>query len=122
MSRIIPVPRKAAALPRALAAVLALGACTGIEDQGPAAGTVPVIVGDNFFQPETVTVVLGRVVRWTNHGAAPHRVASSNALWQSNPLPTNFWFEVRFDSVGTFDYACLVDSTHTETGTVIVLP
>ncbi len=95
-------------------------ACAGLESQGPAPGTVPIRIGDNFFQPDTVIVPLGRVVRWTNEGATQHRVASSNGLWQSNLLPTTWWFEVRFDSIGVFTYICQVDSTHTETGTVVV--
>ncbi len=84
------------------------------------AGSVPVSIGDNSFQPGTATVVRGMVVRWTNHGAVRHRVVSSAGLWQSNLLPTSWWFEVRFDSIGVFDYVCLADSTHTETGRVIV--
>ncbi len=104
------------------AAALALSGCPGLDDgdQRPDPTTVLVNIQDTYFLPETVVVTRGRNVRWTNRGVAQHRVVADTAAWQSNLLPNNWWFEVRFDSLGTFGYHCLADSTHTETGVVIV--
>lgn len=116
--------RQAAAPVLILAAALALSACGGIEAPVPDAAAY-VRVREYSFQPETVTVNRGEVVRWTNEGAVYHTVVVSDTSWQSPTLPPTWWFEVRFDSAGTFDYFCSRllpdDSTrHPETGTVIV--
>lgn len=102
----------------ASAAALALSACGNDDINQPLPGATFVSARDSFFQPETVTVLLGKSVRWTNQGAAQHSVVSDSALWQSGLLQPTWWFEVRFDSAGTFPYHC---SQHAGmTGTVIV--
>jgi plastocyanin len=119
-----PAPRSRSRLhgrpPRrlALAAALALSAC-GINRDITVAppGTTFVSIHDNAYQPDTVTVTVGKSVRWTNAGATQHTVAENTQRWASDPLQPGWWFEVRFDSTGTFDYHCTV---HAETGTVIV--
>lgn len=100
------------------AGALTLAACSSDDIGQPAPGTTFVAVRDSFFQPDTVTVLVGRSVRWTNGGAAIHTVVSDSVLWQSPLLYSTYWFEVRFDSAGTFPYHC---SQHSGmTGTVIV--
>lgn len=97
---------------------VATPACAGDDIGAPPEGAVFVNAKDNFFQPDTVTVALGTSVRWTNNGTTLHTVVSETGLWQSNLLSPSSWFEVRFDSLGTFDYHC---SRHDGmTGTVIV--
>jgi plastocyanin len=100
------------------AASLALTACGAEDFTQPPPGTVFVSARDSFFQPETVTVTLGKSVRWTNQGALQHTVVADSAPWQSSLLAPTWWFEVLFDSAGVFPYHC---SQHTGmTGTVIV--
>ena len=100
----------------AAAAVLPPVACA--NDLGePVEGTVFVSIRDTLFQPQTVTVVPGGSVRWTNDGAILHSVVSDSGLFQSQLLSPTYWFDVRFDSLGTFPYRC---SLHQETGTVNV--
>jgi plastocyanin len=97
---------------------LALPGC-GTDPIGqPPPGTVFVSARDSFFQPETVTVMAGRSVRWTNDGAVYHTAVSDSLLWESDLIPPRSWFEVRLDSAGAFSYHC---SQHAAmTGTVIV--
>jgi plastocyanin len=103
-----------------LAALLAATAtCADVDSPVPNDG-IQVRIGDFFYSPDTVTVAVGTVVRWTNDGNVQHRVASDAALWESPLLPRTFWFEVRFDSAGTYNYHCLADAGHDEVGTVIV--
>lgn len=101
----------------AVATALVLHAC-GDDIAEPAGGTVFVSMGDNFFEPLTVTVPQGRSVRWTNGGAGVHTVVSDAQLWQSDFLHPTWWFEVRFEETGTFEYHCSVHEGMT--GTVIV--
>jgi len=112
------IRRASALLLVAIAAALAPHACRTDDLSRAPEGTVFVRVGDSFFQPETMTVIPGGSVRWTNEGALQHTVISDSLLWQSGLLAPRWWFEVRFDSVSAFDYHC---SQHTGmTGTVIV--
>ncbi len=101
-----------------LAAALALSAC-GVADVGaPVGGTLFIAIKDNVYDPDTLTVKQGGSVRWTNQGAILHSVVSDSGLWQSPLLAPTSWFDVRFDSLGTFTYHC---SLHPEmTGTVRV--
>jgi plastocyanin len=96
----------------------ALPGCRADPIGAPPPGTTFVSARDSFFQAETVTVMVTRSVRWTNDGTVYHTVVSDSGLWQSNFIAPRTWFEVRFDSTGTFDYHC---SQHAGmTGTVIV--
>jgi len=83
-------------------------------------GTLFVAARDSFFTPDTITIALGYPIRWTNEGSVYHTVVSDSALWGSEFIAPTHWFEVRFDSAGTFPYHCSVHSGMT--GTVIVTP
>jgi len=99
-------------------AAFALPACRADPIGAAPPGTVFVSARDSFFQAETVTVMVTRSVRWTNEGTVYHTVVADSGLWQSGLIAPRTWFEVRFDSTGTFDYHC---SQHAGmTGTVIV--
>ena len=110
--------RRASVLLLVATAALAMSACSANDFTRPPDGTVFVSARDSFFQPETVTVVLGKSVRWTNEGALQHTVVADSVPWQSGLLAPRWWFEVRFDDAGAFNYHC---SQHTGmTGTVLV--
>ncbi len=101
-------------------AVLAAVACKRDDSTGIRPGTLFVAARDSFFTPDTITIAVGFPVRWTNEGTVYHTVVSDSSLWASNLLPPTWWFEVKFDSAGTFPYHC---SQHSGmTGTVIVTP
>lgn len=100
------------------ASALAMFGCGAEDFTRPPAGTVFVGIRDTFFTPESVTVLLGKSVRWTNEGALQHTVVADSVPWQSSLLAPTFWFEVLFDSAGAFTYHC---SQHPGmTGTVVV--
>ena len=95
-------------------------ACKEEDIGGIQPGTVFVSARDSFFQPDTIHVDVGLPVRWTNDGSVLHTVVSDSALWTSELLAPTYWFEVRFDSAGTYPYHC---SEHSGmTGTVVVSP
>ena len=95
-------------------------ACGKKDIGGIQPGTVFVSARDSFFSPDTIHVDVGLPVRWTNDGALNHTVVSDSALWTSNTLSPTWWFEVRFDSAGTYPYHCSLHSGMT--GTVVVNP
>ncbi len=110
-----------ASLAGVIAAALASASCGGVGEIVSASGATAVSIFDNFYQPDSVTIAKGGSVRWTNHGALDHRVVSdSSGLFASPTIAPNTWFQQRFDSAGTFRYHCGVDTSHVETGVVIV--
>lgn len=105
----------------ALGAALLNGvACKNDDITGIRPGTLFVAARDTLFTPDTITIGRGFPIRWTNEGALYHTVVSDSSLWASNLLAPRWWFEVRFDSAGTYPYHC---SQHSGmTGTVVVTP
>ena len=95
-------------------------ACHESNIAGVRPGTLFVAARDTFFTPDTITIAVGFPIRWTNEGHLYHTVASDSLLWASDIISPTHWFEVKFDSAGTFPYHCTVHSGMT--GTVIVTP
>lgn len=90
----------------AAAAVFAAGACENDDFTTIKPGTLFVAARDSFFQPDTITIDVGFPVRWTNQGTVYHTVVSDSSLWGSTLLAPTWWFEVTFDSAGTYPYHC----------------
>jgi plastocyanin len=101
-------------------ALLAGAACKQDDITAIRPGTLFVAARDSFFTPDTITIGVGFPIRWTNAGAAYHTVVSDSALWSSSFIAPTHWFEVKFDSAGTFPYHCSLHSGMT--GTVVVTP
>ncbi len=100
----------------------ALSACGGSEPSftnppppppppGPPAGSATVEVRNNFFSPETVTLVAGGQVTWTWIGQ-DHNVTSVLApSFSPNSITTNAPFThgpIMFPAPGTYRYICTV--------------
>lgn len=85
--------------------------------------TVTVSVGDNFFDPASVTVTTGSTIIWKNMGTHNHTATSGSpsarsGLFDSGPLSPNQSFQQTFSTPGNFAYFCTV---HPEmTGMIIV--
>lgn len=87
---------------------------------GSAAGeTFDVSIGDNFFDPATITISPGDRIRWTNNGAVDHKSRSVDGYWDSGRLEPGQSYTRTFSSPGEFDY---YDPLHTQaTGTISVV-
>jgi plastocyanin len=79
----------------------------------------------NFaFDPQTLTVNAGSVVRWVNYDSVTHRIVFTDATGRdtdvdSNPLSASQSWSSKFDKPGIYSYYCKI---HPEmTGTVIVV-
>jgi plastocyanin len=99
-----------------LSAQIALGASASVS------------IGDNFYDPATVTISAGDSVVWTNNGQAPHTVTADDGSFDSSPdCPGNIdecmqsgdTYSHTFGSAGTFTYYCKVHGQGMS-GTVVV--
>ena len=62
---------------------------------------------DNFvFNPASVTIKRGGMVRWVNHDDIPHSVLMAAAKLRSKVMDTDEHFEHQFETAGSFDYVC----------------
>ncbi len=73
------------------------------------AATHDVTVGNNFFSPNDLTIVVGDTVRWTNNSGF-HDVAADDGSWTSE-TSSSFVYERTFNSVEEVLYYCTVHST-----------
>ena len=85
----------------------------------PDTGSDPEIKIDNFtFTPKTLTAKPGDTVTWINKDDVPHKIASVDKKFSSEPLDTDQQFSHTFTEAGTYDYFCSIHPRMT--GTVIV--
>lgn len=78
----------------------------GMQVPGEALAVNSVSVGDNFFQPGSITVQAGSAVEWTNAGNLPHTATASNNSFDSGMLKNGQSFSQVFEVAGTFSYVC----------------
>jgi plastocyanin len=103
-----------------LVASVALSTCVVAWSASAAenASSTVVLAKDFMFAPNTVNVVAGSTVTWTNHDDEPHTVVSDTGLFRSGALDTNESFSFTFDKPGTYRFIC---SIHPQmVGTVVV--
>jgi plastocyanin len=82
--------------------------------------TTEVTVNEDGFNPETIRVMLGDTVTWTNTGEDNATVTSDDDFFNSGILGPGESFSYTFDVAGTFDYSSEEDFL--TSGTVIVEP
>jgi glucose/arabinose dehydrogenase/plastocyanin len=63
------------------------------------------IVGFSF-QPPSVSINTGDLVRWTEMDGAFHSTTEDNGLWDSGSLPLNGQFIYQFTAAGDYPYHC----------------
>ena len=85
-----------------------LGAVSAARsDAAPAGPTVQVNIFNYKFDPETVTVVAGTTVTWTNKDEIPHTVASTDKSFPASAgLDTGDSYSYTFTKPGTYNYYC----------------
>ena len=78
------------------------------SDKSEAAGNQVTI--DNFsFTPQTLTILAGSTVTWTNKDDVPHTVVeTNNHKFKSKALDTDETFSFTFNEPGTYEYFCSV--------------
>jgi plastocyanin len=82
--------------------------------------TTEVMVNEDGFDPETIRVMIGDTVTWTNTGQDDVTITSDDDFFNSGILGPGESFSYTFDIAGTFDYSSEEDFF--TSGTVIVEP
>jgi plastocyanin len=63
----------------------------------------------NFaFMPQTIHVVPGTIVAWSNSDQIPHTSTAKNTQWDSHAIQPGGTFERRFDRTGAYTYVCSI--------------
>jgi plastocyanin len=84
------------------------------------AAEVSVSMGDNFFEPATVTVRVGDVVTWRHNGNRPHDVTADNGAFNSpRRMANGQTFSYTATAPGTFTYLCTIHAQVMK-GTLVV--
>jgi plastocyanin len=113
----------------ALLAAVAAG-CGGEETTGqPLGGVAEVVMRNQRFQPATVTIGAGEIVRWTNADPHHHTVTSgagslapgAGVRFDQEVQPGDS-FEVTFDSPATQPIFCRIHEALGMTGTIVIGP
>lgn len=81
-----------------------------VREEGGDTAPDEVEIADFAFAPPEIHVRAGTEVTWTNTDPAPHTVTADGAF-DSGTLDPNEAFSFRFESAGTFNYACLIHPT-----------
>jgi plastocyanin len=101
-----------------------LAACGGSPAREPAATATarPAVVAVEMrgirFRPHRIAVTLGQSVRWTNHDAVAHTVASQALRVASDAIGPGQAFSYRPRRRGTFAYYCTIHAG--QTGELVV--
>jgi len=77
------------------------------------ADTVEVNIQGFAFNPDSLKVSMGTIIRWTNLDAASHTSTSDVGLWDSGTLNSNDQYLRVFDSAGSFPYHCAIHPSMT---------
>lgn len=123
--------------------VLVATAIAGCSSNNQAGGTTRVSMNDDFaFDPATLTISSGTIVRWVNDSDVGHtvtayedRIPTEAAYFATGGfesetaarndvsgglLATGDTYEHTFDITGTYEYVCIPHESSGMTGTVIV--
>ncbi|RNL79754.1 cupredoxin domain-containing protein [Nocardioides marmorisolisilvae] len=92
---------------RVLAGLALLAPLMALLAQGPAQATTrTVTVGDDFFTPKTLKVVVGDSVKWSFEGT--HTSTSTQGFWNSGTKNAGQSYTRPFADAGTYPYYCTI--------------
>ncbi len=101
------------------ACVVMLSACSSSVTQIPRGASLPIVAVasvDNSFEPQTVSVVVGQSVTWTNTGRNRHdvkvkKVPTDFGIDQDSFIPLTGTYTYAFSKSGSFVYYCSIHGT-----------
>ncbi len=76
------------------------------SNSGSGAATAVVAISNFQFSPDTLTIVAGTKVTWTNNDVVPHTVTFDS--FDSKPISSGESFTHQFDAPGTYNYHCAI--------------
>lgn len=77
------------------------------QSTAPQAASVQITVANFAFDPNSITVKAGTVVKWTNDDQVVHNIKSDNGSFPNSAnLNTGDYYEFKFDKPGVYNYSC----------------
>ncbi|MEX2323611.1 MAG: cupredoxin domain-containing protein [Acidimicrobiia bacterium] len=80
---------------------------TTTDPVGGPGETVAVAIRGLAFRPDSITVLVGTTVEWTNEDATDHTVSASDGSFNGN-LAAGATFQAQMDTAGIFEYVCQI--------------
>lgn len=74
----------------------------------PTKGDNEVYIIDRAFNPVSLTVSAGTIVKWTNKDGVAHTVTSTTGLFDSGTIPNGGTYTFTFATPGTYTYYCVI--------------
>jgi plastocyanin len=68
-------------------------------------------LSDKAFQPNSLEVLVGSTVIWTNDDFGIHTVTNDDGTFESDTLTPDDTFEFTLDEAGTYSYYCALHPT-----------
>ena len=98
----------------------------------PVIHIVPVAIGDNFFNPASITIIAGDTVKWTYatgssghsstcNGTGGSTLPSGGTTWDSGVLSSGGIYQTALSIPGNYTYICTIHGA-AMSGTIIVKP
>jgi plastocyanin len=91
---------------RGLGAALSLAGLPGLVRAHDGTHEVEVGIARFAFDPETVEVLVGDSVTWTNTDLAPHTATAEDGAWDTGTLERGANGRITFDAPGDYPYYC----------------
>jgi plastocyanin len=79
---------------------------SGASTPDAVSGSVTIILQENAFHPDRLTVKAGTTVSWINKDPAFHSIRSDSDVFHSGMLAIGQMFSFTFDETGTYPYYC----------------
>jgi plastocyanin len=79
-------------------------------------------VGNYFFEPADIEILVGDKVRWVNTVTTTHTTTATGGEWDSGDLGLSDIFDFTFDSEGVFEYYCFYHSGLMQGTVTVVVP
>src|SRR5437867_9730199 len=104
--------------PGVLVAALAIGLLVSKTTETASADQYTVNIREFSFNPSSLTLQVGDVVRWVNTGTVAHTASSETGVWDSGTLSPGGVFSQQFLTPGTYPYFCRIHAGML--GTIVV--
>jgi plastocyanin len=103
-----PSQRRVPAAASVLVAFLVAGVLTPPSLAGTAGEQRAVDIPGTFFSPDTLPVLVGDTVTWTNHDRITHTVTADRDEFDSDRLQPGMHFTFTFTRAGVYRYHCTI--------------
>lgn len=87
----------------------------GNTDAGEEVQTYDIDISNFAFNPDSLTIIVGDTVRWTNNDSVGHTATQTNGTFNSGTLTSGETFTYTFAQAGSYTYYCALHPSMTAT-------